>query len=63
MHHRRTHGTRTRRRAAPHRFEYRAALTADVEAERVSAQPAKGILTVIIPKAQAAKPRHIEITT
>ncbi|ALO92368.1 Heat shock protein [Streptomyces hygroscopicus subsp. limoneus] len=45
------------------RFEYRTLLPAEVNAEQVSAQLTDGILTVTVPKAQAAKPRHIEITT
>ncbi len=45
------------------RFEYRALLPADVKSEEVSASLTDGILTVTIPKAQATKPRHIEITT
>lgn len=45
------------------RFEYRALLPAEVKSEEVSASLTDGILTVTIPKAQAAKPRHIEVTT
>jgi HSP20 family protein len=45
------------------RFEYRALLPADVKSEDVSASLTDGVLTVTIPKIQAAKPRHIEITT
>jgi HSP20 family protein len=44
------------------RFEYRALLPADVKAEEITATLADGVLTVTVPKAQAAKPRHIEIT-
>lgn len=51
---------RTTRRAG--RFEYRSLLPADVKAEDVKANLTDGILTVTIPKAQAAKPQHIEIT-
>ncbi|MFJ3921576.1 Hsp20/alpha crystallin family protein [Streptomyces sp. NPDC090022] len=43
-------------------FEYRALLPADVKAEEVTATLADGVLTVAVPKAEAAKPRHIEIT-
>ncbi|MGG7569313.1 Hsp20/alpha crystallin family protein [Streptomyces sirii] len=51
-----------RRRGRPTgRFEYRALLPADVKAEEVQAALSDGVLTVTIPKAQAAKPRHIEI--
>lgn len=42
-------------------FEYRTMLPADVKAEEVSASLANGVLMVTIPKAQAAKPRHVEI--
>ncbi|WP_374984567.1 Hsp20/alpha crystallin family protein [Streptomyces fradiae] len=44
------------------RFEYRALLPADVDADDVSASLTDGVLTVTVPKTQAAKPRHIEIT-
>ncbi|MGW3247407.1 Hsp20/alpha crystallin family protein [Streptomyces sp. NPDC001070] len=43
-------------------FEYRALLPTDVKAEEIKATLADGILTVTVPKAQAVKPRHIEIT-
>jgi len=44
------------------RFEYQALLPAGVKADEIKATPADGVLTVTVPKAQAAKPRHIEIT-
>ncbi|MBC2906797.1 Hsp20/alpha crystallin family protein [Streptomyces cupreus] len=44
------------------RFEYRALLPADVKSEEVSATLHDGVLTVSVPKSQATKPRHIEIT-
>ncbi|WP_225833969.1 Hsp20/alpha crystallin family protein [Streptomyces sp. NK08204] len=44
------------------RFEYQALLPADVKSEDVSATLCDGLLTVTVPKAQATKPRHIEIT-
>ncbi|WP_333482348.1 Hsp20/alpha crystallin family protein [Streptomyces sp. RPT161] len=44
------------------RFEYRALLPADAKAEEIEATLSEGWLTVTIPKAQAAKPRHIEIS-
>ncbi|MFF4603033.1 Hsp20/alpha crystallin family protein [Streptomyces sp. NPDC001339] len=51
-----------RRRGRPTgRFEYRALLPTDVRAEEVTAALNDGVLTVTIPKAQVAKPRHIEI--
>ncbi|MGV9933952.1 Hsp20/alpha crystallin family protein [Streptomyces olivaceoviridis] len=43
-------------------FEYRTLLPADVKAEEITATLADGVLTVTVPKAQAAKPHHIEIT-
>ncbi|WP_274911649.1 Hsp20/alpha crystallin family protein [Streptomyces sp. WZ-12] len=42
-------------------FEYRAPLPVDVRSGDVTASLTDGILTVTIPKAQATKPRHIEI--
>ncbi|MEU2737929.1 Hsp20 family protein [Streptomyces sp. NPDC007095] len=39
-----------------------AGAAADVKAEEIKATLADGILTVTVPTAQAAKPRHIEIT-
>ncbi|MEV5412865.1 Hsp20/alpha crystallin family protein [Thermopolyspora sp. NPDC052614] len=50
---------RTRRTG---RFEYRTLLPGDVETERVDARLRDGVLTVTIPKAQAAKPRRIEVS-
>ncbi|WP_155059491.1 Hsp20/alpha crystallin family protein [Streptomyces blattellae] len=44
------------------RFEYRALLPADLSPDEVSATLHDGVLTVTVPKAQATKPRHIEIT-
>jgi HSP20 family protein len=43
-------------------FEYRALLPTEVKAEDVNATLADGVLTVTVPKAQAIKPRHIEVT-
>ncbi|MGW3066847.1 Hsp20/alpha crystallin family protein, partial [Streptomyces sp. NPDC001130] len=43
------------------RFEYAALLPADVRSEEVHATLCDGMLTVTVPKAQATKPRHIEI--
>ncbi|MYT27651.1 MULTISPECIES: Hsp20/alpha crystallin family protein [unclassified Streptomyces] len=42
-------------------FEYRALLPVDVKADEVTAALSDGVLTVTIPKAQAARPRHVEI--
>lgn len=45
------------------RFEYRALLPAGVKADEIKATLAEGVLTVTVPKAQAAKPKHIEVTS
>jgi HSP20 family protein len=55
-------GTLRRSTRRSGRFEYRALLPTEVKAEDVSATLADGMLTVTVPKAQAAKPRHIEVT-
>ena len=44
------------------RFEYRAMLPGDVEPEGVIAQLANGVLTVTVPKSEAARPREIEVS-
>jgi HSP20 family protein len=44
------------------RFELRTYLPGDVNAEAVTAQLSDGILTVTVPKSEAAKPRKVEIT-
>ena len=54
------HRHRGNRRAG--RFEYRTVLPGDVNSDAVSAQLADGVLTVTVPKSEAAKPRHIEIS-
>lgn len=45
------------------RFEYRTVLPAEVNAEGITAELADGVLTVRVPKSEAAKPRRIEITS
>lgn len=50
---------RTTRRTG--RFEYRAVLPGDIDAEGVSATLKEGVLTVSVPKAERTKPRHIRI--
>ncbi|MEV6297477.1 Hsp20/alpha crystallin family protein [Streptomyces sp. NPDC051896] len=45
------------------RFEYRAALPGDISPENVEATLDNGVLTVKVPKAEAAKSRRIEITS
>ena len=44
------------------RFEFRASLPGDVNPEGVTAELSDGVLTVTVPKSEAAKPRKIEIT-
>ena len=44
------------------RFELRTYLPGDVNADAVTAQLSDGVLTVTVPKSEAAKPRTIEIT-
>ncbi|MFF2809073.1 Hsp20/alpha crystallin family protein [Streptomyces sp. NPDC058000] len=51
-----------RRRGRPTgKFEYRALLPVDVKADEVTASLSDGVLTVTVPKAWAATPRHVEI--
>lgn len=54
-------GRRHRSTRRTGRFEYRTYLPGDVKAEQVSAQLAEGVLTVTVPKSEAAKPRRIEV--
>jgi HSP20 family protein len=55
-------GRRHRRARRTGRFEFRTYLPGDVNADGVNAQLSDGVLTVTIPKAEAAKPHHIEIS-
>jgi HSP20 family protein len=55
-------GRRHRSNRPAGRFEYRTMLPGDVKSEAVSAQLADGVLTVTVPKSEAARPRHIEIS-
>ncbi|MET7463704.1 Hsp20/alpha crystallin family protein [Nonomuraea sp. NPDC005501] len=40
----------------------RTLLPGEVDAERVEARLSDGVLTITVPKAAAAKPRHLEVT-
>ena len=44
------------------RFEFRASLPGDINPEGVSATLSDGVLTVKIPKSEAARPRRVEVT-
>jgi HSP20 family protein len=57
-----TKGRRHRSSRRTGRFEYRAFLPGDIKAGQVSAQLSDGVLTVTVPKSEAAKPHKIEIT-
>lgn len=50
--------TRTRRSG---RFEYRTVLPDDVDGDKITAELADGVLTVRLPRREAAKPRRIPI--
>jgi len=54
-------GRRHRRSRRTGRFEFHTYLPGDVNADGVNAQLSDGVLTVTIPKSEAAKPRQIEI--
>jgi HSP20 family protein len=55
-------GRRHRSSRRTGRFEYRTYLPGDVNADAVRAELSDGVLTVTVPKSEAAKPRQIEIT-
>ncbi|MFG1694208.1 Hsp20/alpha crystallin family protein [Nonomuraea sp. NPDC049309] len=44
-------------------FEHRVLLPGEVDAEKVSATLSDGVLTVTVPKAEKARPHHIEVQT
>jgi HSP20 family protein len=54
-------GKRRRSSRRTGRFEYRTVLPGDVKPDAVSAGLADGVLTVTVPKSEAAKPRQIEV--
>ncbi|MEU4133025.1 Hsp20/alpha crystallin family protein [Streptomyces wuyuanensis] len=49
----------TRRTGA---FEYRLRLPGEVDTEKINAQMSDGVLSITVPKAEVAKPRHVEIS-
>jgi HSP20 family protein len=53
---------RRRRARRTGRFEFRTTLPGDIDPQGVSASISDGILTVRVPKSEAAKPRHVEIS-
>jgi HSP20 family protein len=55
-------GRRSRSSRRTGRFEYRAMLAGDINPEGVIAQLADGVLTVTVPKSEAARPREIEVS-
>jgi HSP20 family protein len=55
-------GRRHRSSRRTGRFEYRAYLPGDVKPDEVRAELSDGVLTVTVPKSEAAKPHRIEIT-
>jgi HSP20 family protein len=56
-------GVLRRRTRRTGRFEFRAMLPGEVRADDVSAKLEQGILAISVPKAQAARARHIEISS
>ena len=54
-------GVLRRRSRSVGRFHHEVVLPADVDPEGVSADLESGVLTVRVPKAQAERPRHIEV--
>ncbi len=55
-------GHRRRRSRRTGRFEFRTVLPGEVNPDGVSASLSDGVLSVKIPKAEEAKPRHVEVT-
>jgi HSP20 family protein len=55
-------GRRRRRVRRTGRFELRTILPGDINPDGVTANLSDGVLTVRVPKAEAAKPRRIEVT-
>lgn len=42
-------------------FEYRLRLPGEVDTDKINAQMSDGVLSITVPKAEVAKPRHVEI--
>lgn len=42
-------------------FEYRLRLPGEVDTDKINAQMSDGVLSITVPKADVAKPRHVEI--
>src|SRR6266576_3577905 len=55
-------GRRRRRARRTGRFELRSVLPGDINPDNITANLSDGVLTVRVPKAEAAKPRHVEVT-
>jgi HSP20 family protein len=55
-------GERRRRSRRTGRFEFRTILPGEVNQDGVSANLSDGVLSVMIPKAEQAKPRRIQVT-
>ncbi|GAA4303668.1 Hsp20/alpha crystallin family protein [Actinomadura luteofluorescens] len=58
---RESRGLRHRKQRRTGRFEYRVFLPGDIDAERVDANLADGVLTVTVPKSTTEKDRHVEV--
>ncbi|WP_188197590.1 Hsp20/alpha crystallin family protein [Nonomuraea sp. SYSU D8015] len=58
---RETTGRVHRRMRRAGRFEHRVILPGEVDPEQVSATLSEGVLTVTVPKAERARPRHVEV--
>jgi HSP20 family protein len=55
------HGRRRRRLRRTGRFEFRPTLPRDINPDGITANLADGVLTVTVPKSEAAKPRRIDV--
>ena len=57
-----SNGRRHRSSRRTGQFEYRTAFPGDIKPSGVRAELADGVLTVIVPKSEAAKPSRVEVT-